>query len=94
MSETITVNPGMEIDISGDRYQIGEQVWANWVGYTTPAEFMDGYDSIETAVSEYVKAVPDIFAEEPPTYYWREMNSPYTLAELLTRYLEDHADEF
>jgi hypothetical protein len=81
--------------VSGDRYQVSGQAWDNWVGNTTPAEFMDGYNAVDAAVSEYVNAIPDMWGEgPPPVFYWREMNAEYTLTELLTRYLEDHENEW
>jgi hypothetical protein len=82
-------------EISGDRYQVSAEAWDGWVGDTTPAEFMDGYNGdIDRAVSDYVSAIPAMFGDEPPTFYWREMNAVYDLAELLTRYLEDREDEW
>ena len=79
-----------KVTISGDRYQVGEEAWAGWLADTTAAEFMDGRDDIEAAVNEFVQAVPDMFGEPAPVFFWREMNADYTLAELLTRYLEDN----
>ena len=81
------------VEISGSRYQVCDDAWAGWVGDATPAGFMDGHEDAKAAVDEYVAAIPEMFGEEPPTFYWREMNAEYTLAELLIRYLEDHEDE-
>ena len=79
-----------KVTISGNRHQVSEEAWAGWLGDTTAAEFMDGRDDIEAAVNEFVQAVPDMFGEPAPVFFWREMNADYTLAELLTRYLEDN----
>jgi len=78
------------IDISGTQRDITNLIWDSWVGDNTPEEFTDGFSSIEAAVEAYIKAIPDMFGETPPVYYWREMNSECTLGELLTRYLEDN----
>jgi len=80
-------------DISGNRYQVTAEAWANWVGDTTPEEFMQGYDSIKATVDAWMLEIPKIWAEDPPIYFWKEANAEYTLAELLTRYLEDHINE-
>jgi len=77
-----------QITISGDRYQVSQNAWANWVGDNTIDEFMQGYDSADDAISAYVKQIPQIFGCDVPVFFWTEMNSEYTLAELLERYIE------
>ena len=80
-----------QITISGDRYQVAANAWEGWVGNTTADEFMQGYQTIDDAVNVYIEDIPDMFGgTEPPTFWWTEMNAEYTLAELLSRYIEDN----
>lgn len=80
------------IEVSGDRYEVGERAWERWGGSVTPEEFMEGYESVDTAVSEYIESIPDAFGEQPGWYSWREMNGLYSLESLLTYYLEDYLE--
>lgn len=80
-----------KITISGDRYQVSQNAWDGWVGNNTVEEFVQGYDSADDAISAYIEQIPEMFGGDVPVFFWTEMNSEYTLAELLERYIEDNS---
>lgn len=74
--------------INGMREDAASQVWDICVGNTTPEEFVAGYDNVEDAIADYENQYPAMFGVPAPVFFWEEMNSEYTMAEMLTRYLE------
>lgn len=81
------------IEISGMRGDASNQVWDICVGSVTIEEFLSGYGTVDEAIADYAEQYPAMFGQEPPVFYWREMNSEYSMAEMLKRYIDDRIDD-